>query len=74
LTPWFLPIVQNPSQEGGMRKQENPEPSQRLLVFDSNQIWIALPDSVQERCRTLCTQLLAEVVKPQEGNDHDGKD
>lgn len=49
-----------------MHNKENPVTRQRKLHFEEDELWTMLPQSVQERCRTLWKELLASVLKKDE--------
>jgi len=49
-----------------MHNQENPVTRQRKLHFEDDELWTMLPESVQERCRTLWKELLTSVLKNDE--------
>jgi len=34
---------------------------QRTLPFEDEEVWATLPEQVRDRCRSLCSQLLAVV-------------
>jgi len=67
-------IVQNPQQEVGMHNKENPVTRQGSLHFEDDELWITLPQPVQERCRALWKELLASVVKKDERRQHERED
>jgi hypothetical protein len=46
-----------------MHNKENPVTRQRKLHFEDDELWTMLPESVQERCRTLWKELLTSVLK-----------
>jgi hypothetical protein len=49
-----------------MHNKENPVTRQRKLHFEDDELWTMLPESVQERCRTLWKELLTSVLKNDE--------
>jgi hypothetical protein len=57
-----------------MHNKENPVTRQRNLHFEDNELWTTLPEAVQERCRSLCRELLASVLKKGERRQHDRED
>ena len=67
-------FVQNPQQEVGMHNKENPVTRQCRLCFEDNELWATLPEAVQESCRSLWKELLASVVKKDEGRLHERQD
>lgn len=67
-------VVQNPQEEVGMHNNENPVIRQRKLHFEDDELWTRLPDSVQERCRSLWKELLASVPKKDERRRHERED
>jgi hypothetical protein len=67
-------IVQNPQQEVGMHNKENPVRWQRKLHFEDDELWTRLPESVQERCRSLWKELLASVLKKGERRQDERED
>lgn len=67
-------FVQNPQQEVGMHKKENPDAGQRRLHFEDNELWEKLPQAVQEGCRSLWKELLASVLKKDERRQHERED
>ena len=67
-------FVQNPQQEVGMHNKENPAARQRRLCFEDNELWATLPEAAQESCRSLWKELLASVVKKDEGRLHERQD
>ena len=64
-------VVQNLHQEVRMRSNENPSVWQRRLHFDDEEIWTVLPASVREQCLTLCRQMLASVLKTDQGRQNE---
>jgi hypothetical protein len=46
--------------------KENPVTRQRKLHFEEDELWMMLPQAVQERCRTLWKELLASVLRKDE--------
>lgn len=67
-------IVQNPQEEVGMHNKENPVARQSRLCFEDNELWATLPKAVQESCRSLWKELLASVLKKDEGRQHERED
>jgi hypothetical protein len=65
--PTLLLIVQNPQEEVRMQSHENPATRQRKLPFEDDELWPMLPESVRESCRVLWKELLASVLKKEEG-------
>jgi hypothetical protein len=59
-------VVQNPEQEVRMHNKENPATWQRKLHFEEDELWMRLPEAVQERCQSLWKELLASVLKKDE--------
>jgi hypothetical protein len=57
-----------------MHNKENPVTRQRKLHFQDDELWARLPESVQERCRSLWKELLASVVKKDERRQHERED
>ena len=57
-----------------MHNKENPVVRQRRLPLEDNQLWETLPEAVQERCRSLCQELLASVLKKDERRQHERED
>ena len=57
-----------------MHNKENPVTRQRKLQFEDDELWIRLPESVQERCRSLWKELLASVLKKDERRQHERED
>lgn len=57
-----------------MHNKENPFTRQRELQFEENEVWTMLPEAVQERCRSLWTELLASVLKKRERRQHERED
>jgi hypothetical protein len=57
-----------------MHNKENPVTRQRNLHFENNELWTMLPEAVQERCRSLCRELLASVLKKGERRQHERED
>lgn len=57
-----------------MHNKENPAMRQRQLHFEDDELWTRLPESVQERCRTLWKELLTSVLKKDEGRQDERKD
>ena len=50
-----------------MQSHENPATRQRKLPFEDDELWQMLPESVRESCRVLWKELLASVLKKEEG-------
>ena len=57
-----------------MHNKENPVTRQRNLRFEDDELWTRLPESVQERCRSLWKELLASVLKKDERRQHERED
>jgi hypothetical protein len=57
-----------------MHNKENPVTRQRKIHFEDDELWIRLPESVQERCRSLWKELLASVLKKDERRQHERED
>jgi hypothetical protein len=57
-----------------MHSKENPVTRQRKLHFEGDELWTMLPQPVQERCRTLWKELLASVLKKDEGRRDERED
>jgi hypothetical protein len=57
-----------------MHNKQNPVTHQRRLHFEDDELWKMLPQAVQERCRTLWKELLASVLKKDEGRQHERED
>jgi hypothetical protein len=57
-----------------MHNKENAVTRQRKLHFEDDALWTRLPQSVQERCRTLWKELLASVLKKHERRQHERED
>ncbi|HEX4170448.1 MAG TPA: hypothetical protein VHZ55_33705 [Bryobacteraceae bacterium] len=49
-----------------MRNKKNPVVHQRKFHFEEDDLWMRLPEAVQERCRSLWKELLASVLKQDE--------
>jgi hypothetical protein len=64
-------VVQNLHQEVTMHSNESPSVWQRKLRFEDEEIWTALPASVREQCLTLWRQVLASVVKTDQGRQNE---
>ena len=47
---------------------------QRELRFEEEEIWSELPDSTRDQCRVLWRQLLANVLKADEGRQDERED
>jgi hypothetical protein len=54
-----------------MHSNESPSVQQRKLRFEDEEIWTALPASVKEQCLTLWRQVLASVLKTDEGRQNE---
>jgi len=70
----MLPVVQNPQQGETMHSKEKGSAGQRVLPFEDEEIWSALPEQVRERCRSLWRQLLASAVEPSERRENERED
>ena len=57
-----------------MHNKENPVARQRGLHFEDNELWETLPEAAQERCRSLCKELLTSVLKKDERRQHERED
>jgi hypothetical protein len=57
-----------------MHNKENPATQQRNLRFEDDELWTRLPESVQERCRSLWKELLASVLKKDKGRQRERED
>ena len=57
-----------------MHNKENAVTQQRNLRFEDDELWTRLPESVQERCRSLWKELLASVLKKDERRQHERED
>ena len=57
-----------------MHSKENPVTRQGKLHFEDDELWTKLPESVQERCRSLWKELLASVLKKDERRQHERED
>ena len=57
-----------------MHDKENPAARQCRLCFEDSELWAALPEAVQESCRSLWKDLLASVVKKDERRQHERED
>jgi hypothetical protein len=57
-----------------MHNKENPVTRQRKLQFEDDELWTMLPESVQERCRSLWKEILASVLKKDERRQHERED
>jgi hypothetical protein len=57
-----------------MHNKENPLTQQRNFRFEDDELWTRLPESVQERCRSLWKELLASVLKKDERRQHERED
>lgn len=63
--------VQNVHQEVMMHSNESPSVWQRRLRFEDEEIWAVLPEAVREQCLILCRQMLASVLKTDQGGQHE---
>jgi len=52
---------------------EGPRAQQRRLRFDDEELWTALPESVQQQCRLLLRQILATILNPKVRRENDGE-
>ena len=66
-----IKVVQNLHQEVRMHSNESPSGLQRKLGFDDEEIWNVLPTSVREQCLSLWRQVLASVLKIDEGRQNE---
>jgi hypothetical protein len=57
-----------------MHNKENPVTRQRNLHFENDELWTRLPESVQERCRSLWKELLVSVLKKGERRQDERED
>ena len=57
-----------------MRNEDYPVRQQSLPFEKNNQIWTVIPQNDRERCRSLCIQLLAAVLKKRERSENERKD
>jgi hypothetical protein len=57
-----------------MHNKEKPVARQRQLQFEDDELWMTLPQSVQERCRSLWKELLASVLKKDERRQDERED
>jgi hypothetical protein len=57
-----------------MHNNEDPGAWQRRLRFEDEAVWATLPEEVRERCRSLCTQLLASVLHKDERRQNERED
>lgn len=58
-----------------MRKEDNSARRQQRLPFEKDdQIWAVIPEGDRERCRSLCIQLLTEVLKQQGRSENERED
>jgi hypothetical protein len=57
-----------------MHNKENRVTRQHKLHFEDDEVWTILPESVQERCRSLWKELLASVLKKDERRQHERED
>jgi hypothetical protein len=64
-------VVQNLHQEVTMHSDKGPSVWQRKLRFEDEEIWTVLPASVREQCLTLWRQVLASVVKTDQGRQNE---
>jgi hypothetical protein len=54
-----------------MHSNKSPAVSQRKLRFEDEEIWTVLPASVREQCLSLWRQVLASVLKTDEGRQNE---
>ena len=54
-----------------MHSNESPSVWQRKLRFEDEEIWTLLPVSVREQCLTLWRQVLASVLKTDQGRQNE---
>ena len=57
-----------------MRNHENPATWQRKFRFEDDELWPMLPEPVRESCRALWKELLASVLKKEEGRLNERED
>jgi hypothetical protein len=57
-----------------MHNKENPVTRQRKIHFEDDELWVRLPESVQESCRRLCKELLASIANKDERRQHERED
>ena len=57
-----------------MQNHENPATWQRKFRFEDDELWPMLPESVRESCRALWKELLASVLKKEEGRLNERED
>ena len=53
---------------------EGSESRQLTIVFADERLWKQLPEKNRRRCRVLLTQLLSEVVRGEEAEEHESDD
>jgi hypothetical protein len=54
-----------------MHSNENPSRWQRKLHFEDEEVWTMLPASVREQCVALWRQMLASVLKTDQGRQNE---
>jgi hypothetical protein len=54
-----------------MHSNESPSVWQRKLRFEDEEIWTVLPARVKEQCLTLWRQVLASVLKTDQGRQNE---
>ncbi len=57
-----------------MRSNDHRDSHQRRLPFENQEVWTVLPEEVRERCGSLFSQLLARVLKKDEGRLNERED
>jgi len=57
-----------------MRNNDHRDCPQRRLPFENREVWTVLPEEVRERCPSLFSQLLARVLKKDEGKLNERED
>jgi hypothetical protein len=57
-----------------MHNKENPVTRQHKFHFEDDELWTRLPQSAQERCRSLWKELLASVLKKDEWRQDERED
>jgi hypothetical protein len=57
-----------------MRNNDHRDSHQRRFPFENRGVWTVLPEEVRERCRSLFSQLLARVLKKDEGRLNERED
>jgi hypothetical protein len=63
------------SATGGRDAQEGKSVIRQCrLHFEDNELWVTLPEAVQESCRSLWRELLAIVLKKDERRQHERED